>query len=619
MVRAKPRKILAVLCCLAALHAGGALAHDMRAEIGYLDLIARLGAGNEPTGTNIIAGHTEAPDLNGNHRPNPADAHFVGNTFTFFSGGTATSSHANSVGRHIYSNSISAGPDIDAIHVYEANHWLGAGFLRTGELTGPNPTIVDFFNHSWIGDAGGFNDEILRRVDFLINDQEIMVVCGVGNGDSPLTRLDLLLSHAYNVISVGRNDGEHHHGNTLPDVEGPGRMKPEITAPETATSWATGLVSGCVGALQETARTWTGLSNNTNTDRPEVIKAALMAGTVHDSTWTNNPETSGPNRGVTTTPLDATFGAGFANINLAHMVLTGLEQNSATTVPTSQTAEYTGWDLTPINAGQTRYYRFHLCEPKAEVTMFLTWNRRVATDFNSSTLPDLDLELFSVDEDGNLLSLRGGGGSAYFGSGNIASDSQVDNVELLNIRDLEPGDYVLAVSRSNDALSSWDAAVAWLIPPDTAMPADLVLFQPLFGTVTAGDIDSLRASDGVVLRMRSQPGFTAQEPNITDMRVDFNTAVPSPTHLAYTFEGRMNQPGGIATIRLRNRATNALNIIGQFSIGSAEIMREFCDLDATLYVNAGGDVESRVKHSAVATFTAQGFTAITDFVGVGVN
>jgi len=618
MNRAKTRLSMLLACGLAAGVTAPVLAHDMRAEVGYLDLINRLGSGNEPTGTNIIAGHTEAP-VNGNYAPDQNDSHFTGKTFVLMSGASGISTHANSVGRHIYSNSISVSPDIALIHNFEANDWLGSGFLHTSEGMGPDPTIVDFFNNSWIGDAGGFNDEILRRVDFLINDQELVVVAGVGNGNGPLTRFDLLLSHAYNVISVGVNDGNHHHGDTLADVEGPGRMKPEITAPETATSWATGLISGCVGALLDTARTWTGLSNNTNADRPEVIKAALMAGTIHDSTWTNNPDTSGANRGVTDTPLDDTFGAGFANINIAHMVLTGLEQNGSITVPTSMTAEYSGWDLTPITAGQSRHYRFDICEPKDEVSILLTWNRRVPTDFNSSTIPNLDLELFGVDGGGNLISLRGNGGIGAFASGNIASESPVDNVEHLYIRDIEPGDYVLKVSRSNDGLSSWDAAVAWIIPPDTAVPADLTDFQRVFGTIISGDINSLRTSDNNFLRMRSQPGFTAQEPNIIDGRIFFNTAVKSPTSLAYTFEGRLNQAGGVVTIRLRNRNTNGLDIIAQFPIGNSEITRNFCDIDATLYVDSGGDIESRLRHSAIATFSASGFDSFTDFTGIGVN
>jgi hypothetical protein len=603
---------------MAVLAPSATVAHDVRDLIGYLDLIARLGSGNEPTGLNIIAGHVEAP-LSSNYAPDVNDSHFTGKTFVLMSGSSGISNHATGVGRHIYSNSISCAPDIDLIHNFEANHWLGSGFLRTGEGMPPDITIVDFFNNSWIGDASSFNDEILRRIDSVVNDQDVVIVGGVGNGSSPLMPIDILLSHAYNVISVGRTDGNHHHGMTLAGVDGPGRMKPEITAQDTSSSNSTGLISGCVGALLDTARTWPGLDNNTNADRPDVIKAALLTGAVHDPAWTNNPQTSGANRGLTTTPIDETFGTGFANIDRAHMVLTGLEQNSSATVPTSSTTEYTGWDLTAIDSGQTRYYRFDICEPKDEVSILLTWNRRVSSNFTSFTLPNLNLELFGVDSGGNLISLRGNAGLGVFAGGNIASESAVDNVEHLFIRELAPGDYVLAVSRTSDALSTWDAAVAWHIPPDTAIPAELTDFARVFGTIIGGDIDSLRESDDNNLRIRSQIGFTLNEPNITDIRVTFNTAVQSPQRLHFTFEGRLNQVGGTATIRLRNQNTNSLEVIGQFPIGSSEIVREFCDLDATRYVGTGGDIESRVRHSAVATFSAQGFTAITDFLGVAVN
>lgn len=600
--------------------AAPAFAHDVRDLIGYIDLIDRLGSGNEPTGAGIIAGHVEAPDGQGRHQPDPNDAHFTGKTFVFMSGGMAVSNHANSVGRHLYGDTWGAAPGVNDIHVWEANHWIGTGFLHTNQPgVPPDQVAADLFNNSWVGHAGGFSNEILRRVDFAVNDQDLVIIGGVGNSSQPLDVFDTLLSHGYNVISVGRNDGQHHHGDTLFSVDGGGRMKPEIVSPETATSWATGIISGCVADLQETARTWPGLDNNTNADRAEVIKAVLLAGAMHGPTWTNNPQTTGPDRGITDTPIDATFGAGFVDINFAHMVHTGLEQNGSTTVPLSGTATNTGWDLTPINSNQTRYYRFELSEDKETFAVLLTWNRRIAPDFLSGSLPNLSLELFEVDNQGNLTSLRGNNGVGVFASGNIASVSAVDNIEHLFIRDLVAGNYILAVSRPNDGMEQWDAALGWILPPDTATPADLINFMRIFGTVLSGGLAELQSSNNMYLVMRSQPGFTAQEPNILEMELTWDTDVAGPSTLTFLFEGRLNQPGGTATLRLRNINTNGNEVVGQFAVGATEITAQIPGISATNYATGAGQIIGRFRIAVLATFSPLGFDSFTDFTGMNVN
>ena len=56
------------------------------------------------------------------------------------------------------------------------------------------------------------------------------------------------------------------------------------------------------------------------------------------------------------------------------------------------------------------------------------------------------------------------GGLPYFGSGNVVSQSNVDNIEHVFVRDLEAGDYVLQLERADGLGASWDAGVAWLFP-----------------------------------------------------------------------------------------------------------------------------------------------------------
>ena len=72
------------------------------------------------------------------------------------------------------------------------------------------------------------------------------------NGGGPLSVP--LLSHLFNGIAVGRSDGNHEAGGTLTGYDRADRMKPEMVAPASATSYATPLVSGASALLIETAR-----------------------------------------------------------------------------------------------------------------------------------------------------------------------------------------------------------------------------------------------------------------------------------------------------------------------------------------------------------------------------
>ena len=49
-----------------------------------------------------------------------------------------------------------------------------------------------------------------------------------------------------------------------------------------------------------------------------------------------------------------------------------------------------------------------------------------------------------------------------YSSGNHLSNSQVDNVELISIRDLAPGDYAIRVDRRNSSTTTY-GGLAWLL------------------------------------------------------------------------------------------------------------------------------------------------------------
>jgi len=72
-----------------------------------------------------------------------------------------------------------------------------------------------------------------------------------------------------------------------------------------------------------------------------------------------------------------------------------------------------------------------------------------------------------------LQSLVGNSGLGIFSSGNITSESDVDNVEHLYIKGLAPGEYALEIDRIDTNSGSRVYSVGWLFPESEAVPGDL--------------------------------------------------------------------------------------------------------------------------------------------------
>ena len=94
-------------------------------------------------------------------------------------------------------------------------------------------------------------NEALQRLDWTVERDDSVVVVGLNNGAG--TPVPPLLASAYNVLSIGRSDGRHSTGVSSFEVDGVGRIKPELVAPMTATSWSTAVVSSCAALLREAA------------------------------------------------------------------------------------------------------------------------------------------------------------------------------------------------------------------------------------------------------------------------------------------------------------------------------------------------------------------------------
>lgn len=482
MPRRSPRLLVGPILAALALPVMGAMAdHASWEPLGYNDLIARLG-GIAPDGTGVLVAEVEPTDGEGDYGPNQGGNQYNGKTFHEMSGPTGTSDHAHTVGKYQYGNGWSVANGVTDVWLWEAADWVFAGYLRVGAGSGtppePMPSAIKCLNNSWIATFGSTatDNEALRRLDWAIDRDGLFVTNGVNNDGGPAYPL---LSHAFNAISVGIQAGTHTADATGPGYDGPGRMKPEIVAPEDYSSFATPMVNACGAVLVETARTNPMLSSDPAAERPEVLKAVLMAGAVHedlgDGVWSNEPVTGGRDRGLAVQPIDAVVGAGTANIDRAHRILTAGRQPGSLVAPASPNAEWAGWDLAGVPAGESRFWRFHLPAAAPEISILATWNRRVRTTFGGYFFADFDLRLWRVSDDGSLLDLLGDPGF-YFQGGNVVSASAVDNVEHLHVTTLLPGSYVVELARV-DSLGippvEWDVAIAWLLPEPASVPEDI--------------------------------------------------------------------------------------------------------------------------------------------------
>jgi len=476
---------------------------------GLDELIDRLGPENVPTGASVVVGHVEAPTGSGDYMPNTNSDAFDGKTFLPQSGPSGNSGHATNVGQNFYGlNSIA--PGIDTILNWEANNWLVQDLNGLGGIPDLPIQNEKIYNNSWIGTgiSPAQGNAILRHADYAARNDQLIIVSGTANsGNTP----DIMVP-MHNGISVGRLDGGHAATDTPAGLDDPGRMKPEMVADANTTSSATPIVAAGAALMVDTARIDPCLIQTSIAERSDVIKAVLMAGAMRDDTWTNNAPQSGPQRGITDRPIDEIFGAGAVDVNIAHLILTGYEQDGSNTAPASDNIQTSGWDRAALDAGESRFYRFTTDELADNVSFLATWHRFVPSSFNSFLIANVDLTLWRVDKNNQLVAITGEAGNDVFASGNVVSNSDVDNVELVHTRDLQPGTYVLEVARVDSlTISNWNVAVAWHMPDNADVlgdldgdgvvsVADLLMLLGNFGACAdpcgcIGDLDNNQAVD----------------------------------------------------------------------------------------------------------------------------
>jgi hypothetical protein len=451
-------------------------------EIGF-DALANALGNNLPDGSGVVVSQVEASSgsENGPYMPDPADPQFDGKTII---NGSSTNSdrswHAEGVADRFYGIDFSIAPGLTDITVYEANDYLD----NILNVNGGDPTAQAFKiqNHSWIGTYTNHNDdpifatilEALRRFDFTIDNQEIIVAAGLNNGSS--TNMPYLFAHSYNAISVGRTDGSHSAGKTTLTNYNPGRQKPDIVAPDSLTSYTTPVVSSAAALLYDSG-------SGTNAILTEPLKAILMAGATKTEFpgWTR----------TSTNPLDETFGAGELNIFNSYKIQLGGEFEGSTSPPAAPVGDY-GWDYDVAEPGQALLYDFEVPESNTgtELSIVLAWNIAI-TDSNpgnsfspSHSLANLDLDLFNSTD-------------VYLGELVDSSESTVDNVEHIYLTDLDPGTYTLRMTTS----ATRDFGLAWRL--SNVAPGVSFGDYNNNGTVDAADFTIWQDTLGSLLDLRA--------------------------------------------------------------------------------------------------------------------
>ncbi len=457
---------------------------DYKDDIEHTRLATELGVGM-PDGDIIIITQSEAAvgdtDIDTVYLPDGNKAAFSSDTILDLSsaGSGAPSSHATGVGSRLYGDS-SIAFGTDTIHAYWADDWLQSGFLNLGSGK-PQQSSSRLGNHSWIADISdtGTASNILRRVDWLIATDEFIQIVGVKNTTGTNANT---FSAAYNVLAVGKTDGNHSTGSPTVDSTYPsGRTRTEIVAPLKTSSAATPVVAATAALLINAGHTNPTLSTDTtetstlnrnsdiiyNAERSEVIKAALLAGsdryTQNTSSTDNIVDYRVTASNQTDNGMDARFGAGQVNVfNSYHIIVAG-EQNSSQDGGTGSTGigGY-GFDYDPSFGGDkgsnsAASYTFSTSIDPVILTASLVWHIDIDGGTGSSfsgvaTFYDLDLKLYDVTSSQTLL---------------VGSNSTINNSENIWTALSANRDYLLQViPKSGQSAFEWDYALAWQLVSD---------------------------------------------------------------------------------------------------------------------------------------------------------
>jgi hypothetical protein len=419
--------------------------------LGVVAATRRLGEG-VPTGRGVTFAHVEGSP--GRYMPDVNGGGLAGVTITGRSGDSEPFGHATSTASVIYGRGGLA-PGVTDVWAYTSTGWA-RDVLSVGKPIPPTTGSPRVHTHSWIADGSPVVDEVLLRVDHLIDHQDRLVIAGVNNGrDTPVPAL---LASSYNAIAVGTAQGQGASSGGPTVGTWPGRSKPDLVGATGLTSFATPQVAAIAGRLLEAADAMPFFVDHA--DRAEVIKAILMAGAAKPWGW----------RPIDGRPLDDHYGAGVVHLDNALRI-----QSAGPTTPGQ--AERFGWWFGQLLPGDFATFTLPVEPGDGPLSAVLVWHRRV------------DGRSVMVTEEGKRRAFWQGGESlAEFDllASLVADDtgpaevlalsrSKLDNVEHVFTpgNRLTPGGRPRVVrldvlrpkvgGRGEGADGPWEAALAWRI------------------------------------------------------------------------------------------------------------------------------------------------------------
>lgn len=489
--------------CFAMMMAATAHAQDYRDDIGYDDLVERLGTA-APTGAGVTVMQVEAPTgTDSGNLPiwspvsGTSSSVFTGVTFNFVTGSggrsPTTSGHAIGVGNLFYGNNALAS-GISAVQLGSAGDWLQSDFLGVGTAAAPRITSARVINHSWVGamTAASANAEALRRTDWLVQQDNVINVVAT-NGNSTNRPL---LGSSFNSIAVGMTNGNHARGSfdlsAVDGVYGAGRTRPDVVAPLSNTSGAAPVVSSLAALLVETGHTGgLALSNGStsnraggtiyNAERAETIKAAIMAGAERE---TGNLSTSAQvydyraNSHATSNGLDDRYGAGQINAANSHQIIAAGEQEAGSVLCGAAVQICAGFDYVENFGGvggsaNELTYSFTADDLHDQLAASLVWNLDVASfgSAGGASLNNLGLSLYDETTGQRVGS----------------SVSLIDNTQNLWFSLVSGRQYTLSVFSLEPGAFDGSYALAWNISasPVPLPPAFVLLLGGLLTLVPA--------------------------------------------------------------------------------------------------------------------------------------
>ena len=386
------------------------------------------------TGSGVNVGQAEADADAGaadSFEVNPGTVGQPASLFSYISGaGTVNgifpnavgteSGHADQVGANFYGTSSGVAPGVAHVDNYDASYFYNT--IVVGQTTIQAKVVNQSFVFTGLTTLQ--QQQVEQNYDNFTARYGTLFVDGAGNSGTPSAP-----STAYNSIAVGAYGGSSAVGPTSD-----GRSKPDITAPGSATSFSTPLVSGAAAILiQAGLRGDGGAGTSTTATDHRTVKALLLNGAVKPADWFHSD----------TQPLDPRYGTGVLNVYNSYLELRGGQHpfivtttGSSHAPPTTASNEPTtrGWDLNTIapsgspSQDATNHYFFDLTSPAGSNFQFtgtLTWDRQL----NQAGITNLDLYFY--DALTNVL----------IGS----SVSTVDNVEHLFLPKLTSGRFDLEV------------------------------------------------------------------------------------------------------------------------------------------------------------------------------